>query len=438
MKKKILLVAMCCLMLVGVVGCDKKSKKHTVSNNPSTFGKLTESRNFGKDLKLFKEFYAEFYNEHSDYDSEYDCFGKVVISNNTLFMTIMDVAKDGSKADLYLFENAGKEVITKAKLKITEPIYDIYAISIQILEDKIYIVTRTDGKGYEAYKLVGESFEALDSLYIESENTEYFKTGVGKNGIGANYFLMGDLFYQDDIFSDEYEEICLENVGTNFEEMLDKISEKSINNNIELQIHYAEYLYEKGYIEYNEEVCAVYWENGISYCIYADGKARVMAMDNGYDDIPKSVQGYNVDFAELDKSYLSKDKNAADNVYNVLQDAIADPDIYSDWSSAIKPIQGGKGIEYSLADFCVGKASIPLMQAALVDYLKQKNFTDVLNMKFHSENYKSGTYGSEIKIVMDSRENIALKVENGSNVFYIPDKDTYNEIMTEHKMDSNQ
>lgn len=140
---------------------------------------------------------------------------------------------------------------------------------------------------------------------------------------------------------------------------------------------------------------------------------------------------------QIDKSRLSKDKNAADNVYNGLQDAIADPDIYADWSAATSAVVGGSGTEYSLADFCVGAESTPLMQTEIVDYLKKKDFAAVQAMKFSSKNYKSGTYGSEIKIVIDSQENIALKVENTVSgktyTFYIPDKTTYDEIKADHQ-----
>lgn len=133
---------------------------------------------------------------------------------------------------------------------------------------------------------------------------------------------------------------------------------------------------------------------------------------------------------QIDKSRLSKDKNAADNVYQALQNAIADPDIYDDWAG--KANNGTTG--YDLATFCASKdGGADLMKNDLADYLKQKDFAAVQAMKFSSKNYKSTTYGAAITVVIDSKENIALKVTNGSNSFYIPDQTTYNEIAADHQ-----
>ena len=134
---------------------------------------------------------------------------------------------------------------------------------------------------------------------------------------------------------------------------------------------------------------------------------------------------------QIDKSRLSKDKTAADNVYQALQNAIADPDIYADWSSvnnAVSTAAGAQSSEYSLDGFCLG-GSPNLMQEDIADYLKKADFNAVKNMKFSSKNFKSNNYGASIKIVIDSKENIALKVEGSNNkVIYIPDQTTYNAI----------
>lgn len=134
---------------------------------------------------------------------------------------------------------------------------------------------------------------------------------------------------------------------------------------------------------------------------------------------------------QIDKSRLSKDKTAADNVYQALQNAIADPDIYADWSSVTTPVStaaGAQSTEYTLDNFCLGGTN-NLMQQDVADYLKKADFSAVKAMKFSSKNFKADDYGTSIRIVIDSKENIALKViGSNSKVIYIPDESTYNAI----------
>jgi len=130
---------------------------------------------------------------------------------------------------------------------------------------------------------------------------------------------------------------------------------------------------------------------------------------------------------QLDKARLSKDKTAADNLYQGLQDALADPDVYEDWSNATSAPAAGS--DYTLATFCVGKETSPLIQQEVVDYLKAKDFAAVTGKKWSSKNYKSQTYAASVTIRLDSQENISLKVQGtGTHAFYIPDKTTFDSM----------
>ena len=73
MRKKILALALCCCMAIGVSGCGDTAKETATTKDAVT--KDTETENDGtaenekdvkKSLEAFKEFYSAFYEEHRD------------------------------------------------------------------------------------------------------------------------------------------------------------------------------------------------------------------------------------------------------------------------------------------------------------------------------------------------------------------------------------
>ena len=184
MKKRLLSLALCFCMAVGVlVGCGNSNKGNTDTG--------VNEQEAEKIFSAFAEYYDEFVDEkgskftnntNDDYpeDFVYDCAGRIVLDEAgkplLVIADLTEVNSQGGLFDIHFFTYKDKEVVERAKLKNIQSGDDYLAVvndgtSVYVLP---YEYDSSNEKIFRTcYKLVDDSFETITTV------EEYFVEYMG-------------------------------------------------------------------------------------------------------------------------------------------------------------------------------------------------------------------------------------------------------------------
>ncbi|MGN0317916.1 MAG: hypothetical protein ACI4E1_08310 [Lachnospira sp.] len=328
MKKRIIWLFFSVFLIMGLVACggkevDNSSREEEVESDLSANETDTSKNKYSEDLKLFKTFYTSFYDSHKDYtDSDgiiSDCFAKILINDNKAVMAIVDVSKECTFFDLYLFGTDGKEVVEVAKwMNVSVDRYICYGMDIKSIDDNLFAVCA--GKEAHVYKISGNSFDEIynNGNYSNDNHIDsVINTGLGKDGTGGSriiydFYAGGE--YNWFLANDDYSIN-----GSDFESLLDNMVNAKISDNGDVMLCFWDYINKRDNL-HNDEKYILYWQDGINFELYEDGTAKVSVIDTGYEnaEIPENVIGYTVDInswvAEKSKEKFSQDIRICDSL----------------------------------------------------------------------------------------------------------------------------